>query len=375
MKFRIGQKELSEVVAVVSKAVAVKGIKAILSNFHITVSENKVRFVGTDQEVMMISSVNANVEQTGVFTIPAKLLEEIISSLPSDENSEVMFELEDEESGRMAIKSGRSRFELQIQSGEEFPPVPVIESEGSFVVNRESMLQALKETVIAINTEETNPVQRSIFFDFSNGDAPVMASTDSKRLAVTKVKDLVLPEELRKSFIVPARAIPEIMKLLENREEVHLALYGSQLLFSTSKDQFITRLVDGQFPDYARILPKSSSHNVKMARKDLVQAFKVVAPIARNINGQVQFDFGQNEVKVWSDARESGLAEHFIPCELDGEPMNIAFNVKFLQDFASSIADEEVVIEMTTSSYPGLFRPGNPDSDFKYVVMPMFVAR
>lgn len=98
MKFRIGQKELSEVVAVVSKAVAVKGIKAILSNFHITVSENKVRFVGTDQEVMMISSVNANVEQTGVFTIPAKLLQEIISSLPSDENSEVMFELEDEES-------------------------------------------------------------------------------------------------------------------------------------------------------------------------------------------------------------------------------------------------------------------------------------
>lgn len=96
-----------------------------------------------------------------------------------------------------------------------------------------------------------------------------------------------------------------------------------------------------------------------------------MAPIARNISGLVHFDISANETKVWSDAKEQGKAESFIQSELSGEAINIAFNVKFLQDFIGVVADEEIIIEMTTPSYPGLMRPGNPESEFKYVIMPM----
>jgi DNA polymerase-3 subunit beta len=101
------------------------------------------------------------------------------------------------------------------------------------------------------------------------------------------------------------------------------------------------------------------------------QALKAVQPIARNRSGLVNLDIGSNETKIWSESKEQGKAEIFVSSELQGEAINIAFNVKFIQDFINVIADEQVILEMTTPSYPGLLKPGNPEADFQYVLMPM----
>lgn len=373
MRFRLELKNLLDAIAIVSKAVAAKGIKPILSNLLITAHDNKIRFVGTDLEVMMISTIDAEVEEGGHFTIPAKLLQEIVTSIPSDDAATVSFELVDSESNEIIIASGRNKFSLQIQGVEDYPPVPVIEGEGlpMFNVRSEPVARALKEAAVAMSLEDGNPVQKSICIDLSNPGRPIMASTDSKRLAVTVVQGLDVPEAFRKCFIVPSRAVPELQKLLDCNETLNIGLYKEQLVFSSPQFQLITRLVDGRFPDYNRVLPKESSRSVKISRKELTQALKAVVPIARNISGLVHFDISQNETRVWSDAKEQGKAESFIPSELSGETINIAFNVKFLQDFLAVSIDEEVVLEMTTPSYPGLMRPGNPESEFKYVVMPM----
>ncbi|MDD3147694.1 MAG: DNA polymerase III subunit beta [Candidatus Riflebacteria bacterium] len=373
MRFRLPLKTLSETVAIVSKAVAAKGIKPILANLLITAHNNQLRFVGTDLEVMMISTTEAQIEESGSFTIPAKLVQEIISSIPADEESMVSFELSDQEASEITIASGRSKYSLQIQGIEEFPPVPVLEEEGLpvFQAQSDSMSRALKEASVAMSVEDGNPVQKSICIDFTNPERPIMASTDSKRLAVTKIANIEIPEVFRRAFLVPSRAVAELQKLFESNDQVSIGLYKEQLVFSSPQFQLITRLVDGRFPDYNRVLPKESSRILKLKRKELTQSLKAVVPIARNISGLVHFDVSANETKIWSDAKEQGKAESFIPSELSGEPINIAFNVKFLQDFLTVLNDEEVVIEMTTPSYPGLLRPGNPESEFKYVVMPM----
>ncbi len=373
MRFRLPLKTLIETVAIVSKVVAAKGIKPILANLLITAQNGQLRFVGTDLEVMMISTIDAEIDAGGSFTIPAKLMQEIISSIPAEDDAIVSFELSDPDANEITIVSGRSKYTLQIQSIEEFPPVPVVETDELpvFQAPAIAMSRALKEASVAMSLEEGNPVQKSICIDFSNHERPIMASTDSKRLAVTRIPDIQVPEVFRKTFIVPSRAVAELQKLFEGNETVSIGLYKEQLVFSSPQFQLITRLVEGRFPDYNRVLPKESSRILKIRRKELTQSLKAVVPIARNISGLVHFDVSANETKIWSDAKEQGKAESFIQSELSGEPINIAFNVKFLQDFLTVLNDEEVVIEMTTPSYPGLMRPGNPESEFKYVVMPM----
>ncbi len=373
MRFRLPLKTLAETVAIVSKAVAMKGVRPILANLLITAQDGQLRFVGTDLEVMMISTIEAEIHENGSFTIPARLVQEIISSIPSDDEAMVTFELSGDESSEIVISSGRSRYNLQIQGIEDYPPVPVLNDDGmqSFQTRSDDLARALKEASVAMSVEEGNPVQKSICIDFSNAEKPVMASTDSKRLAVTRIQNIAVPENFRRVFIVPSRAVAELNKLFDSNETVIIGLYKEQLVFSSPQFQLITRLVDGKFPDYNRVLPKESSRILKLNRKELNQSLKAVVPIARNISGLVHFDVTANETRVWSDAKEQGKAESFIQSELAGEPINIAFNVKFLQDFLAVTADEEVVIEMTTPSYPGMMRPGNPESDFKYVVMPM----
>lgn len=374
MKFRLEYKTLSDCINSVSRAVATKSANAVLGNIHFTVSDKTVRFVGSDQTIMMISTVPAEIEAGGTFTVPSKLIQELISSMSADSSSMVTLEIQDETNGIMTISCERLRYDIPVQGIDEYPPIPVIdEIENSVSLEKNAFLKAIKEASIAINvdSQSSGDIQKGICFDCADGDTPLMLSTDSKRLAVTKVVGLTMPEELHKQFIIPDRAIPEIIKLVEASEEIKLAAYGSQLLFSNTKDQFITRLLEGKFPDYKRIMPKDANRILKIARKDLTKAFKRVAPIARNINGQVLFDISAIETKVWADARDKGIAEDFIPCVLEGEPINTSFNIKFMQDFVNVIEDEEVVLEMISPGYPCIMRVGNPESEFRYIVMPM----
>ncbi len=373
MRFTAQLKTVLETVAIVSRAVAAKGIKPILANLLITANSGTVQFVGTDLEIMMISTVEANVEEDGYLTIPAKLLQEILSSIPADDNPEVVFALDNEMANEITISSGRNRFNLQAQGIEEYPPIPVFSGEDTEMevmpLNCEGFNIALKEANVAVAVDDGNPMQKSIYFDFQ--EQPILASTDSKRLAVTTVSGLEIPQNFRKSYIVPSRAVNELQKLLETKENVTFGLYKEQLVFASEHFLLLARLVDGRFPDYNRVLPKESSRSLKIGRKVLSQALKSVAPIARGSSGLVHFDISANETRVWSDAKDQGNAEVFLSSQLTGEPINIAFNVRFVQDFLNAIVDEEVILEMTTPSYPGLLKPANPESDFKYVLMPM----
>ncbi len=374
-KFTIEFKTLTDAVNTVSKAVATKGAIPVLSNLLITAADGKIRFVGTDQEIMMISNMEANTEENLNFTIPAKLIQEILSSVTAENTDLVEFELIDEERGEMELRCGRSKFTIQIQGTEDFPPVPVLGGEDTLLFDAkcEGWSRALKEASLAILQEEGNPVQKSICFDFSDGANPMLASTDNKRLCATMVKDFQIPENMKQIYIVPARAIPEVQKLMENNETIKFGLYKNQFLFSNEKFQLITRLVEGRFPEYKRVLPKESTRFVKVGKKALAQGIKAVNPIARNSNNLVNFSISANEIKLWADAKEQGRAESFVPAELNGEPLSIAFNAKFVTDFINVIEDEEIVIELTTANYPGLFKPANLDSEFKYVVMPMMI--
>ncbi|PKL51139.1 MAG: DNA polymerase III subunit beta [Candidatus Riflebacteria bacterium HGW-Riflebacteria-2] len=373
MKFRIDKKTLHEAINVVSRAVASKTSRPVLLNLLMTAHDNSLRFVGTDIDIMMISSQPAEIEEQGHFTIPAKLIQEIVSSIPDEEDGRVLFELDNEDTREVLLSCGRSRFHLQVQPADDFPPVPVIDKDEftSFTVSSALLKQGLKEAGVAVNTEEGNPVQKSVCIDFAAAGMPTLASTDSKRLAVTALHGIEVPESMRKTLIVPSRAIAELVRLLDSNDSIRMGLYKEQLVISTEHFQLISKLVDGKFPDYNRVLPKESSRSLKINRKDFLQALKAVAPISRSNSDLVNFDVSPNETRIWAKAPEKGMAEMFISSELTGEPINISFNINFVLDFVNNITDAQVILEMTTPNYPGMLKTGNPESEFKYVIMPM----
>ena len=373
MKFRIDKKTLHDAINIVSRAVAAKTSRPVLLNLLMTAHDNTLRFVGTDLEIMMISTQAAEIEEQGHFTIPAKLIQEIVASIPDEDEGRVLFELDNEDTREVTITCGRSRFYLQVQPADDFPPIPVIDSEEfvSFDINSAILRQGLKEAGVAMNTEDGNPVQKSVCLDFAATGMPTLASTDSKRLAVTSLHGIEVPAALKKTLIVPSRAVPELIKLLDANDSIRIGLYKEQLVMCSEHFQLLTRLVDGKFPDYNRVLPKESSRSLKIDRKDFTQALKAVAPIARANSDLVNFDVGPNETRIWAKAAEKGTAEMFINSELTGEPINISFNINFVLDFVNNITDAQVILDMTTPNYPGLLKTGNPESEFKYVIMPM----
>lgn len=374
MKIKLKLKPFSEAISTVARATGGKNLKPILANVLLAAEDGEMRLIGTDMEIMVTSRLKAEVEASGKCTISAKLLSELVSSFPSDSDSaNIQFLQEEGQDNVILMKSGKVKSNLQIQGIEEYPPIPVLEGETfpRFDFNSSILAKAIKEVFIAVGVDDSsNPTQKSVCFSFTGGDLRLVA-TDSRRLAVTKIQNISYPPEFERNFLVPSRAISEIVKLLESCATVNVGMFKEQLIFTTPSFVLLTRLYDGKFPDYQRILPKEFSRKVALNHKEFVQGLKSINPIARHGSQMVRFDVGPNETRLWSTSPEEGTSEVFLNSRLEGEPISIAFNVKFIHDFLGVVDTDEVSLEMTTPSYPGVLKPISPDNQFNYVVMPM----
>ena len=379
MKFSLELKNLSIALSVVVRAVAGKDIRPILANILILAANDELRLIGTDLEIIMIARLPAEVESECHFTIPAKLLSEVIGAMPVfGDDPRVTFELPEGQNNKIQLSCGSTKYDLQIQGIEDFPPIPTLEGEDypSFEIASADFKRSIREAAIAMGAEDSKPSQRCICMNFAMGNEPhngqiVFVATDSKRLAVSTLSNVTFPPEFERTFLLPARAEPELLKLLDDASTVTVGLFSGQLIFTSPKFQLLTRLIDAKFPDYSRVLPKECSRTMTAHRKDLQQALKAIFPIAKYSSSMVHLDIGPNETRIWAESKEQGLSECFLPTTLTGEPLNIAFNIVFLLEFLAVLDEDSVVLEMTTPSYPGLVRTPSEDRSFKYVVMPM----
>ncbi|MBF0545898.1 MAG: DNA polymerase III subunit beta [Candidatus Riflebacteria bacterium] len=373
MKITMSLPDLNEALAIVGRAVALKGVKPILANVLLLASENEVKIAGTDLEIMVTSKIPAKVEKSGQCTIPAKIFLENVGSLysASGEKEVVLSQLDGTEN-QIEISAGRGKFNLQIQGIEDFPPLPVVENQDipSFEIDSELLKKPLQQVAIAMGMEEANVTQKSICFAFQD-ESIKFTATDIHRLAISKVDKIQFPKEFQKNFLVPSRSIPEILKILDHGDKIRISLLNEQLLFISKKFNLLTRLYDGRYPDFNRVIPKNINSKIKLKSHDLLMALRVVSPIAKLNAGMFFLDTKTNETRIWSNSLHEGTTEMCISSELEGDPIEIAFNVKYVTDFLSVIDSENVLIELITPGFPGLFKPENTETDYKYVIMPM----
>jgi DNA polymerase-3 subunit beta len=363
MKFEIDRSELLNAVTIAAKASAQKGVRPILANLLIDASEDKLRLVATDMEAMSIIEIAADVADCGKITAPAKLLQEMLSNLPNDS----LFPVEvsaDKNTDEINFVMGKNKFSIRGLSADDFPPVPSLDAE-LFPINGAELSKAIKQAAISASTEEGNPVQKSVYFDFAENAK--LVSTDSKRLTVCDVPELKIADNLKAGFIVPIKAANEVAAMFTNADDAKIGIFKGQMIFKTGHTTYLTRTIDARFPDAQRVIPKESNIAVKFYKKELSQALKSLSPIAKNNSNFVKLDISSNEIKLSSDGKENGKAETSIPCNSDGE-IQIAFNLKYLQDFLNVAEADEISLMLTSSAYPGMLVDGD---DLRYVVMPM----
>lgn len=367
MKLEIDRTELVNALALAKKAIAGKTTRPILANVYMKAANDKLQLVGTDGDQMMIVELSTSIDREGALTVPANLMHEICSALPTNSLFPVSLEMAKDDC-KLTISLDKSRYEVNTMSAEEYPPVPDLSALEMAEIKGSILALAMKQAgIAAAGKHEANTVQRSVYVDLT--ESPTVVATDSKRLMVVDLREFEAPANMKQGLIVPDNASKELSEMFKHADVAEMAMFKDQLVCRVDNVTYLTRLVDFKFPDYQRVLPKESTSSVVVSRKELSQALKSLLPIAKNCSNLVIYEFDGESIKMSANSPENGKAEAKVDCKISGEPPKFGMNLQFVNDFLGCVDCDSVKMEMTTASYPILFVAN--DGDQKYVAMPM----
>lgn len=363
MKATVLQSNFAQTLNVISRIVSARTTLPVLGNILIEASKGKMVLSATDLEIAISSQMAGKVEEEGKITVPARLLIDFVLN-NSDEN--LTINLKDLTLG---IKS--DHFEANIKGivAEEFPTIPVAPKEKYCSIKSEEMLDGLKKVVMATASDETRPVLAGVYLKF-DGKNLVMAATDSYRLAEKKL-DLSESVE-KKEIIVPARAMNELLRILsgEKSEQTDLVLDENQIFFLVGDIQVVSRLIEGSFPNYEQIIPKSEKINVVSSLPDTEAAIKMSALFAKDIANNIKIKISKDLLQISSAAKEIGDTTSRVTARVSGGEIEIAFNARYLIDVLNVLPGDEIKMGFNDDSSPGVIRT-DKDKSYLYLVMPL----
>lgn len=364
MKLEIDRTELVNALALASKAVADRGSNLILASLYLKAANDKLQLVGSDGEQMMIVEIAASVDREGAVTVPARLMLELCSALPTNSLFPVSIDSED---CKMVIALDKSKYEINTTKHEEYPPVPNLVGLEMAEIKGSILALAMKQAGIAsAGKDEMNTTQRSVYLDMI--ESTTVVATDSKRMMVVDLSEFEAPANMKQGLIVPAKAVKELSEMFKHADIAEMAMFKEQLVCRVEHVTYITRTIDGKYPAYQRVLPKEGTSSVIVSRKELAQALKSLLPIAKNCSNLVAYEFANDTLKLIANSPENGRAETKVDCKITGEPPKIGLNLQYVTDFLGCVDCDTVKMDLTASNYPVLFSAN--DGDQKCVIMP-----
>lgn len=364
MKFVISREALLRPLQLVAGVVEKRQTLPVLSNVLLEVRGQQLSLTGTDLEVELIGRVTLDeVGVEGEVTVPGKKLMDICRSLPDGAQLEVS--LEDQ---RVYVRSGRSRFTLSTLPATEFPNVESVGEEKTFAVNQQILRRAIDRSSFAMAQQDVRYYLNGMLFEVGAESLRTVA-TDGHRLATCKV-EISGPDEFRQ-IILPRKGVLELVKLLTDAEvSITLAFSNNHLRAHTENFTFTSKLVDGKFPDYTRVIPKNGSNIMIANRQELRQVFARTAILSNEKYRGVRLLFSQDLLQVFANNPEQEEAEESVAVNYAGASLEMGFNVSYLQDVMSVIPGENVKMTLSDANSSALLE--EPEGgDAIYVVMPM----
>lgn len=365
MKFAIARDTLLKPLNLASGVVERRQTLPILANLLLKLDGNQLSITGTDLEVEMVGRVTLeNAGKGGEVTVPAKKLADICKSLP--DRSEIEFIQEDD---RLVLRSGRSRFALSTLPAAEYPALEQ-QAEGlTFILPQGQLKQLIDQTSFAMAQQDVRYYLNGMLFELKNNTLRLVA-TDGHRLAMSTYADKLPISELRQ-VIVPRKGVIELARLLQGNEEpVTITISANHIRAVTTDFTFTSKLVDGKFPDYERVLPKVSNKIVFGSRDDLRQAFQRTAILSNEKYRGVRLMLSSGSLQILANNPDQEEAEETVAVDYQGDSLEIGFNVSYLLDVLSVLDGPAVRLAMSDSNSSALVQAGE-DANAVYVVMPM----
>jgi DNA polymerase-3 subunit beta len=342
----------------------------ILSNVLIAARDGAASFTATDMDIEIQETAPADVEMEGAVTAPAHTLYEIVRKLP--DGAQVRFDLAGDDP-RLVVAAGRSRFSLPVLPAGDFPAMSAGEFATRFSLDRRDLARLIDKTRFAISTEETRYYLNGVYFHAPAGEGLLRGvATDGHRLALA---EMAAPEGAAgmPGVIVPRKAIQEVRRLLEDAgEEVQIALSDAKVRFSFGRAHLTSKLIDGSFPDYTRVIPRGNPRTLEVENRLFADAVDRVATISAERSRSVKLSLDEGRVVLTVNNPESGLAVEEIAAEYEADAMEIGFNARYLLDIAGQIGDSQAVFELADSASPTLVRD-KADPQALFVLMPLRV--
>jgi DNA polymerase-3 subunit beta len=337
----------------------------ILANVLIEAKDDEVRMLATDLEVALRSRCQASVAKGGSLTLPAKKLYEIIKALP-----ETDVRIQEDRNG---VKVAADRFDSRMQTlpREDFPTLPDVSGKARSTLPRAALREMVAKTQFAITGEDTR--------FFLNGaklvmkpDSLTLVATDGHRLALVEVKHQVGVEK-EIGVIIPKKTLLELGKLVaEDEHDVQFEIGENHLFFEVGGRVLISRMIDGQFPAYERVIPKGNDKTIEFDRERLTSAVKRVALLSNERSRAVKFEIDKGKVEVTSSSSEFGEAREQMTVDYSGTPLTISFNAQYVLDFLNVVESDVVSLSLKDEVSQAVMKPVGADAyDYTYVIMPM----
>jgi DNA polymerase-3 subunit beta len=347
----------------------------ITNNVLLATDQSRLKLIATNLEMAISCWIGAKVEEEGAITVPARLLNEFVGSLPAER---VDISLSPQ---AKTLELHCARFEARISGvdAKDFPPIPKVDEGITTRVEVEALRRGISQVVFAAASEESRPVLTGVDAEF-DGDLLTLAAADGFRLAVYKLA-IINPVSQRVEAIIPARTLIELNRLMADEEEaVEITLNPgkSQVLFRLKNTELVSQLVQGTFPKYTQLIPQSYNTRVMVDVAQFLRATKAASIFARDGSGVVRLvmapggELAPGKLTISARSEEIGDDVGEIDAIVEGEEAKIAFNGKYLADVLSVLHETQVALETTNPSSPGVIRPVGVDN-YIHIVMPMFV--
>ena len=366
MKLTISKEQIITGLQAVQNVVGSRTTLPILSNVLVRAEGDRVELTATDLDVTIACGVEAKVQKAGATTVPVKKLFGIVRELGNPE-----IEIETDEKNVTAVRSGASFFKMNGLSADEFPPLPKFKEDKKIVLPQEKVRAMIKKTSFAISTDESRYVLNGIFMSIKEHKM-TMVATDGRRLALVD-EEVDVPAQCNGEFIVPAKAVNELNRLLQDKGDVEIKFSENQASFQLKDDKgfavlIITKLIEGNYPNYRQVIPAEMKERVPLVREELLHALRRAEIMTSEKSNSVKLAFGKNNLAITANSPDVGEARESIAVNYKGKEMAIAFNPKYLIDALNALPNDEVFIELIDELSPGVLKINGP---FLYVVMPM----
>lgn len=368
MKFIVSSSELQKALQTVSGVISNSQSRPILENFLFEIEKERLKITASDGETTLITSLEVKSDVEGKIAVPAKIFQEFVKTYGDQPLTLSVKDAEDGNGKLLEILDEKDNFAVALDHAEDYPEIPEFDAAQSVTISAGILSEALNNTLFATSNDSLRPVMTGVLFQFKE-DETNFVSTDSHRLVVYKRTDLMNAEPVE--FIMPKKPLAIFKSILaSSNEEVAIEFNENMAKFTFGDNIWICRLIDGKYPNYSAVIPKENPNVLTINRSLLLNSIRRASIMSNKSTNQVRFKLSGNILHLHAEDTEfANKADMQIPCDYNGEDINIGFSSKFLTEMLSVLSADDITMKMSQPNRPGIIEPVDGLEDQEKLLM------